>query len=88
MIQIRDDDSPFSRSLRRSRSRRVIAGVCGGIGEWLGWQPNLVRLGFLVAACLSLWSALILYTVLAFAMPEDVRSDYVRGWWEEERDRF
>jgi phage shock protein PspC (stress-responsive transcriptional regulator) len=30
----------------RSRSERRIAGVCGGLGELLDWDPTLVRLGF------------------------------------------
>ena len=29
--------------LRRSRRHRWIAGVCGGLAEWLGWNPTLVR---------------------------------------------
>ena len=31
-----------SKRLRKSRNR-IIAGVCGGIAEWLGWDPTLVR---------------------------------------------
>jgi len=31
--------------LRRSPSSRVLAGVCGGLGEFFGNQPNLVPLG-------------------------------------------
>jgi len=30
--------------LRRSRRRRVLAGVCGGFADWLGWDPTLVRI--------------------------------------------
>ncbi|MBI4271107.1 MAG: PspC domain-containing protein [Candidatus Rokubacteria bacterium] len=26
--------------LQRSRTNRKIAGVCGGIAEWLGWDPT------------------------------------------------
>ena len=25
--------------LQRSRSNRMIGGVCGGLAEWLGWVP-------------------------------------------------
>jgi phage shock protein PspC (stress-responsive transcriptional regulator) len=41
-----------SRKLRRSRNR-VIAGVCGGIAEWLGWDPTLVRVLYVVVSILS-----------------------------------
>ena len=37
------------RALRRSRSDRVIAGVCGGLGEFFGISPTWFRLGFLIA---------------------------------------
>jgi len=38
-----------SRVLRRSRSRRIVAGVCGGLGELFGLSPWWFRIGFLIA---------------------------------------
>lgn len=35
--------------LRRSRRRRIIAGVCGGLGEFFGVSPTWFRLAFLIA---------------------------------------
>ena len=32
-----------TRSLTRSRRHRMLFGVCGGIADWLGWDPTLVR---------------------------------------------
>jgi phage shock protein PspC (stress-responsive transcriptional regulator) len=32
--------------LRRSRSNQVISGVLGGLGEWLGIKPTLLRVGY------------------------------------------
>jgi phage shock protein C len=44
-----------------------IAGVCAGIGEHLGADPTIVRIGFVIAAVVgSLWLALVAYAVLAF----------------------
>ncbi len=37
------------RALRRSRRDRVVAGVCGGLGEFFGISPAWFRLGFLIA---------------------------------------
>jgi phage shock protein PspC (stress-responsive transcriptional regulator) len=34
--------------LRRSRANRIIAGVCGGLGEFFGISPWWFRLGFLL----------------------------------------
>jgi len=36
-------------ALRRSRTNRMIAGVCGGLGEFFGVDPFWFRLGFLIA---------------------------------------
>lgn len=36
-------------ALKRSRSQKMIAGVCGGIAESLGWSPTRVRLLFLLS---------------------------------------
>jgi phage shock protein C len=36
--------------VRRSRSQRVIAGVCGGVGRYLGVDPVLLRIAFIILA--------------------------------------
>jgi phage shock protein PspC (stress-responsive transcriptional regulator) len=36
------------KKLYRSRSERMIAGVCGGVGEYFDLDPTLVRLGFVI----------------------------------------
>lgn len=38
------------RLLRRSRDDRVIGGVCGGLGRYLGVDPVLMRIAFVVLA--------------------------------------
>ncbi len=38
-----------SRKLRRSRSNRMLAGVCGGLGEFFGINPFWFRVAFLLA---------------------------------------
>jgi phage shock protein C len=44
-----------------------IAGVCAGIGEHVGVDPTIVRIGFVLAAVIgSLWLTLVAYAVLAF----------------------
>lgn len=55
--------------LRRSRRARVIAGVCGGLGEWLGWNPNLVRALFVVGSFIPVLPGFIVYLVLWAAVP-------------------
>lgn len=55
--------------LRRSRDK-VIAGVCGGIAERLGWSPFRVRLIYLLVSILSAaFPGILVYIVLWFIMP-------------------
>ena len=57
--------------LRRSRQNRMIAGVCGGLAEWLGWDVTLVRVLYIVVSVLSAaFPGLLAYIILWAVMPE------------------
>jgi phage shock protein PspC (stress-responsive transcriptional regulator) len=59
--------------LRRSRTDRMIAGVCGGLARWLGWDATLVRVLYVVVSILSAaFPGLIAYVILWVVMPEEV----------------
>ena len=58
------------RVVRRSRSDRVIAGVCGGVGRYLGVDPVLLRIAFIILA-LANGLGLIAYVVAWVAIPEE-----------------
>lgn len=60
----------LSKRLYRSRSENTIAGVCGGIAEWLGVDPTIVRLVFVLFA-LAGGPGIIVYIVLAAIIPEE-----------------
>ena len=61
-------------ALTRSRAHRVIAGVCGGIAEWLGWDPTVVRILYVLASVLSVaFPGIIVYLVLWLVMPTEPR---------------
>jgi phage shock protein C len=56
--------------LRRSRRHRMIAGVCGGIAEWLGWDPTLVRVLYVVGSIVSAaFPGLLVYVLLWIIVP-------------------
>ena len=56
------------RKFRVDKANGKIAGVCAGLGETTGLDPNVVRIGFVLAAIFgSLIAALIVYGVLAAA---------------------
>ena len=60
-----------SNPLRRSRRHRMIAGICGGIAEWLGWDPTAVRILYVVVSILSVaFPGILVYIILWFVMPE------------------
>jgi phage shock protein C len=58
------------RVVRRSRSERVIAGVCGGVGRYLGVDPVLLRIAFIILA-LANGLGVIAYVVCWVAIPEE-----------------
>lgn len=58
--------------LERSNTNRVIAGVCGGIGEYLAVDATLVRAVFVVLAFLG-GVGLLGYFVLLILMPQPGR---------------
>ena len=55
-----------TRRLCRSRSNRIIAGVCGGIGEYLNVDPVIIRILAVVIPGFG-WLA---YLICALLMPE------------------
>ena len=62
---------PLRRPLRRSRRHRLVAGVCGGLAEWLGWRPLLVRVLFVLVGALPLLSGILVYGVLWLLLPKE-----------------
>ncbi len=55
--------------LKRSRNA-MIAGVCGGIAEWLGWDYTLVRVGYVLLSILSAgFPGILVYIILWIIMP-------------------
>ena len=58
-------------SLRRSRRHRIVAGVCGGLAEWLGWRPTVVRVRFVLVGALPFLSGIVVYLALWLLLPEE-----------------
>lgn len=65
------------RVVRRSRSERLVAGVCGGVGRYLGVDPVLLRIAFIILA-LANGLGVIAYVVAWVAIPEE-RPDQPAG---------
>ena len=61
---------PAQRLVRRSRSERVLAGVCGGVGRYFGVDPVLLRIAFIILA-LANGLGVVAYVVAWVAIPEE-----------------
>ena len=57
--------------LYRSRDDRMLAGVCGGLGVYLGIDPTIIRILFVLAAIAGVGGGLLVYLVLALVVPEE-----------------
>jgi phage shock protein C len=58
-------------ALRRSRKNRMIAGVCGGLGEFFGVDPFWFRLGFLIALIPGGVPGIAAYLILWLVVPSE-----------------
>jgi len=59
------------KSLRRSRRHRMLGGVCGGFADWLGWDPTLVRVLYVVVSvCSAAFPGILVYLVLWLVIPQ------------------
>jgi len=48
----------------------MLAGVCGGIADWLGWDPTVVRLLYVVVSIVSVaFPGILVYLILWLVMP-------------------
>lgn len=57
-------------------NNRVIAGVCAGIADWLGWDITLVRVLYLVISILSAaFPGILVYIILWIVMPKQTNSN-------------
>lgn len=70
--------TPNTHRLTRSRDPWIL-GVCGGIAEFLGWQPGVVRgLWMLFSLLFAGVGGLLIYTILALVMPPPDRGGKFR----------
>jgi phage shock protein C len=58
-------------ALRRSRRNRIVAGVCGGLGEFFGISPWWFRIGILIALAPGGIPGLLIYILLWLMIPKE-----------------
>ncbi len=63
----------MARRLYRSRANRVLAGVCGGLGDYMDVDPTVIRLVWVLLTLLSLGFGIIAYLLAWIIIPERPR---------------
>lgn len=62
----------LNRPLRRSRSDRMLAGVCGGLATYFGIDATLLRVIYVIGSAVSAaFPGMIVYVVLWLLIPEE-----------------
>lgn len=63
------------RKLYRSKKDRVLAGICGGLAEYLQADATIIRLIWaLVVLFTGIFPGLIIYIIAIFIIPEQPQS--------------
>ncbi|WP_340820608.1 PspC domain-containing protein [Methanolobus sp. WCC4] len=61
----------MDKQLRRSVSDKMVAGVCSGLGNYLGIDPVVVRLVWALATLFSMGTGILVYIVAWIVIPEE-----------------
>ncbi|WP_406658040.1 PspC domain-containing protein [Methanolobus sp. ZRKC2] len=87
MINYGGSDS-MGKHLRRSNDNKMIAGVCGGIGEYIGIDPVVIRLLWAVGTLISFGVGVIVYLLSWIIIPKEEEAPAPREVQrpEEEKD--
>ncbi len=60
----------MDKKLYKSRSNKVLAGVCGGIGDYFGVDPTWIRLAWVLFSMMG-GSGLLAYIIAALIVPDE-----------------
>lgn len=62
----------MGKKLYRSRSNKKVAGILGGLGQYLGIDPTLLRVLFVILSIITVFFPFALvYLICAFIIPYD-----------------
>ncbi|USX49601.1 PspC domain-containing protein [Lentzea sp. HUAS12] len=66
-----NDATAQVKKLRRSRSDKMLAGVCGGVAKMIGVDAAILRIILVAATLLGFGTGAILYVAAWILMPEE-----------------
>ncbi|MCJ7834172.1 PspC domain-containing protein [Cuneatibacter sp. NSJ-177] len=58
-----------TKRLYRSRKNMMIAGICGGLGEYFNVDPTILRLVWVIFGCTG--AGIVAYVLAAIIIPSD-----------------
>jgi len=61
------------KKLYRSRKNRIIAGICGGIGDYFDIDPVIIRLLWVLFAFAGMGFGILVYIAAWLIIPEEPR---------------
>jgi len=59
------------KQLTRSRTNRVVTGLCAGLGEYFSIDPTIVRLLFVLGFFVGHFGVFLTYIIMAMIIPEE-----------------
>lgn len=59
------------RKLTRSRSARMLAGVCGGLAQFFGLDASLVRIAYAILTIFTAFAGVPVYILMWIIIPEE-----------------
>lgn len=63
----------MAQKLTRSKTDKMLAGVCAGLAEYFDLDPTLVRIGYILLSVLSAgFPGILVYIILAIVIPSKV----------------
>ena len=66
----------MDKKLYRTKNDKKLAGVCGGIANYIGMDPTIVRVAWAVISCFA-GIGIVAYIVCALVVPEE--PDYIEA---------
>ena len=59
------------KQLKRALKDRKLAGVCGGIAKYFGWDSTTTRIGYAALSLFTAFAGCLFYLILWYVMPLD-----------------
>lgn len=66
----------MQKKLYRSKSNRMLVGVCGGIAEYFNMDPTVIRVIWAITSVFA-FAGVIAYAICAFVIPEKPENDII-----------